>query len=44
MLLEKRVVRKTFLSKGEEIRGNMTKLQSSELRDFYWSPDIMKVV
>jgi hypothetical protein len=43
-VFENRVLRRTFATKTAEVRGGKRKVQSQQLRDFYFSLDIMRAI
>jgi hypothetical protein len=43
-VFEKRVLRRIFVSKGDEVTGEWRKLHNKELRDLYSSPSIIKII
>jgi hypothetical protein len=43
-VFENRVLRKIFGQKGDEVTGEWRKLHNEELRDFYSSPSIIRIM
>jgi hypothetical protein len=43
-VFENRVLRRTFGLKGDEVMGGWRKLHNKELRDFYSSPSIVRMI